>query len=165
MSVGPVQIAYAVDDVRSAALAWNERGVGPFFILDHIPLATAIVRGRPASFDHSSAYGWWGDLMVELICEHVDDDTDRIGSPTGIHHMAFFADDLERAREQMAARGRTEALYAETATGMPFVMFDPGEEFGHLVEMYERTERLAGFYEMVRSSSEGWDGTDPIREV
>ena len=67
----PVQIAYAVTDVREAATRWvSERGVGPFFVIEHIAVTDVLYRGAPAVFDHSSAYGQWGGLMVELVCDH-----------------------------------------------------------------------------------------------
>ena len=63
----PVQLAYAVDDVFGAAELWAERfGAGPFFVAQHIPVTDVIYRGQPGVFDHSSAYGQWGELMVEI---------------------------------------------------------------------------------------------------
>lgn len=61
---GPVQIAYAVDDVRAVAQLWaDDYGVGPFFVWEHIP-------ADDPTFDHSAAFGWWGGMMVELFCVH-----------------------------------------------------------------------------------------------
>ena len=67
----PVQIAYAVPDARVAAQEWIERfGAGPFFVRPHIPVVDVVYRGQPSTFDHTSAYGQWGSLMVELVQDH-----------------------------------------------------------------------------------------------
>ena len=67
---GPVQIAYAVGDVDAAAAQWVAQGVGPFFVLDHVEVHNVRVHQQPGRFDHSSAFAQWGDVMVELICQH-----------------------------------------------------------------------------------------------
>ena len=158
----PVQLAYAVDDVVEAARRWSARGVGPFFVIEHIAVPTARVNGTPSTFDHSSAYGQWGSVMVELICQH-DDGAGRIVGTSGLHHVAGFVSDFASAASYLVAAGFPEVLYAETGAGMPFGFFDARAELGHLIEIYERTERLAGFYAMVRDAAVGWDGSDPIR--
>jgi hypothetical protein len=58
--------------------------------------------------------------------------------------------------------GRPEMLYAETGTGVAFAMHDARPELGHYIEIYEDSERLRGFYDMVRSAAANWDGSDPI---
>jgi hypothetical protein len=161
---GPVQIAYAVEDVTIAATAWAARGVGPFFVREHIEVHSARVRGRPVTFDHSSAYGQWGDVMVELIRQH-DSDADTIVGTSGIHHVAFFVDRFATTARQLVASGCSEVLYAETTTGLPFAFHDSLAEHGHLIEIYECTASLARFYEMVRDAADGWDGTDPVRRL
>jgi hypothetical protein len=163
---GPVQIAYAVDDVGAAALHWSAGGVGPFFVREHIEVCNVRVRGRSASFDHSSAYGQWGPVMVELIHQH-DAGPDPVVGTGGIHHVAFFVERFADAAAELVAAGHEEVLYAETSTGMPFGFHGrragDGNSMGHLIEIYERTPPLAGFYEMVRDASVGWDGRDPVR--
>jgi hypothetical protein len=161
---GPVQIAYAVDDVERAAQRWVGRGVGPFFVREHIEVTNARIHGRPANFDHSSAFAQWGDVMVELIHQH-DADGAPIVATSGIHHVAHFVDDFASATAGLTAAGYGEVLYAETTTGMPFAFHDGLDERGHLIEIYERTPSLARFYDMIRESANGWDGTDAIRHL
>jgi hypothetical protein len=161
---GPVQIAYAVGDVVAGAAAWSALGVGPFFVREHIEVANVRVRGVTAGFDHSSAYGQWGDVMIELIHQH-DGGDDPIVGAGGIHHVAHFVDDFTSASIALVAAGHAEVLYAETATGMPFAFHDALDERGHLIEIYERTAPLARFYDMVRIASVGWDGADPVRHL
>ncbi|MGB8859933.1 MAG: VOC family protein [Ilumatobacteraceae bacterium] len=160
----PVQIAYAVDDAVEAARRWVARGVGPFFVLEHIEVRNVRVRGDEGSFDHSSAYAQWGPLMVELICQH-DGGPNPVVGRTGVHHMAHFVDDFAAASTSLTEQGAAEALYAETSTGMPFAFHDARAERGHFIEIYERTERLGRFYDMVREAASGWNGTDAIRRL
>lgn len=62
------QIAYFVPDVRVAAARHAALfGSGPYFVAEHIPLRKALYRGREGRLDHSSAYGQWGELMVEFV--------------------------------------------------------------------------------------------------
>jgi hypothetical protein len=159
---GPVQLAYAVPDVRVAAARWIADGVGPFFVLDHIEVRDVRVRGEPGAFDHSSAYAWWGGLMVELIQQHDGGPAPLVGT-SGLHHVAFFVDGRDDAATDLVRRGAPELLFATTAGGLSFAFHDARRTHGHLIEIYEPTARITGFYDMVRDASRGWSGDDPIR--
>jgi hypothetical protein len=166
----PVQIAYAVRDVREAALRWaSERGAGPFFVADHIEVVDVRYRGAPAVFDHSSAYGQWGALMVELVSDHTVGPSavaDVVGAGgAGLHHLAHFVDDLEAAQRELESRGWPEAMRASTTTGNVFAFHDSTAELGHMVEIYEGTPGLRRFYAMVADAARGWDGSDPVRSI
>lgn len=157
----PVQIAYAVDDVVAAARRWSERGVGPFFVARHIELRDVRVNGVADSFDHSSAYAQWGEVMVELLCHHAG--AEPLRDIRGLHHVAHFVDDLRSAQEALTARGWPEVVYAETPAGVSFAFHDARHELGHLVEVYEPVDHIRRFYGMVRDAANGWDGRDPVR--
>jgi catechol 2,3-dioxygenase-like lactoylglutathione lyase family enzyme len=165
-----VQIAYHVPDPAAAAAQFAERlGWGPFFYLEHIPLASCRYRGSPAVFDHSSAYGQAGDLMVELITQH-DDSASVLRDlypreSTGIHHVAHFVPSLEATLEQARAEGVEIALEARTMTGTEFAMLDLSSSLGHMVEVYEGRDELLKFYRYVRQASEGWDGSRALRRL
>ena len=166
----PVQVAYAVRDVRAAAARWAERdGAGPFFVNEHIPVVNVRYRGAPGAFDHSSAYGQWGDVMVELVQDHTAGPSavrDVVGEGgEGLHHVAFFVDDLDAAQAVLAARGWPEAMRAETASGAVFVFHDATAELGHMIELYVGSPGLRGFYAMVAAAARGWDGADPVRTI
>jgi len=158
----PVQIAYATDDVHAAAGRWTERGIGPFFVIEHIALSDVEIDGRPAAFDHSSAYGQWGSVMVELICQH-DPGAEPVVGSSGVHHVASFVDDFDAASEGLIADGFARTLLAHTTGGQAFAFHDARSTLGHHLEIYEATDRLTGFYAMVRNASVDWDGTKPIR--
>ena len=66
-----IQIAYQVDNVIESAQEWSKRFlIGPFFINEHIKLSDSKVRGVDKLYDHSSAYAWNKNIMIELICDH-----------------------------------------------------------------------------------------------
>jgi catechol 2,3-dioxygenase-like lactoylglutathione lyase family enzyme len=159
----PVQVAYAVVDVVAAAASFAEStGAGPFFVIDHVPLSSARVRGADGQFDHSSAYGQWGEVMVELVEEH---SAPAIVAAPGIHHLAFMVPDLRAATQRCVALGWPEVLFARTTGGQEFAFCDARATLGHLVELYEPSPRLTGFYAMVRAAAAGWDGTSVVRRV
>ena len=164
MLAGPVQVAYAVADVDAAAQHWAAQGIGPFFVIDHIQVHNVRVRGQSSTFDHSSAYAQWGSVMVELICQH-DAGADPVVATTGVHHMAHFVNSFTAASAELTHRDIPEVLYAETAAGMSFAFHDARPMFGHFIEIYERTDRLARFYNMVGDASINWNGADPIRRM
>jgi hypothetical protein len=166
----PVQIAYHVPDPERAAQGFARSfGWGPFFLFEHIPLSRCVYRGAAAVFDHSSAYGQAGDLMIELITQH--DDTPSVlrdlyaRDQVGVHHMAHFVPNLAEALDRTRAAGGTIALDATTATGTSFAMLDTVRELGHMVELYEAAGELLKFYRHVRRAAEGWDGAEPLRRL
>ncbi len=164
----PVQIAYAVTDLDVAARQWTERfGAGPFFVNEHIAVVNVRYRGAAGSFDHSSAYGQWGEVMVELVKDHTVGPSpvaDVVGpGGTGLHHLAYFVDDLATAQSGLCRLGWPEALRAQTPSGFAFAFHDAVGTVGHMIEIYEATPALRGFYTMVREAAVGWDGSYPVR--
>jgi hypothetical protein len=165
-----VQLAAHAPDIASAAARFSsEMGAGPFYLFEHIALAACRHRGAPSQFDHSSAYGQLGELMIELIHQHDDrpsvvrDMFDR--QTEGLHHAAIFVDDIDAAILRATRRGMAIALDATTADGVRFVMADARAECGLMLEFYEPSPLLVNFYGFIRRKSEGWDGADPLRRL
>lgn len=169
-AVRPVQIAYHVPDPAAAAIeAARTFGWGPFFLFEHIPLQSCHYRGRASAFDHSSAYGQAGELMVEFITQHGDEpsvvrDVYR-GHERGIHHVAHFVPGLEEAVAGYGALGFETAMDAVTRDGVRFAMLDTRATLGHLLELYEPGPGLTRFYDYVRRKAQGWDGHEPLRRL
>lgn len=166
------QLAYKVNDLEAAAVAHHRAfGSGPFFVLRHIALASSVHRGVARPFDHSSAYGQWGSVMVELVVQDNPDDSGLhemfpYGSGReGLHHAALFVDDLDAAIARFEAQGAPLAQLMTTETGTTFAYVDARAHLGHMLELYEPTEQLTGFYDFVAAASQGWDGRDLIREL
>lgn len=166
------QLAYAVADVDAAALAHHHRfGSGPFFVLRHVALKSSVHRGVEQAFDHSSAYGQWGGVMVELVQQHnpdpsaVHDMYPHGSGREGLHHTALFVDDLGGAIARFEAQDMPLAQLSVTQTGTAFAFVDARASLGHMLELYEPTPQLVGFYDFVADAANGWDGRDPLRAL
>lgn len=169
-SLTPVQIAYHVPDPAAAAERCARNfGWGPFFLLEHIPLRRCLYRGQPGVFDHTSAYGQAGEMMVELITQHGDAPSAirdvYAADATGVHHMAYFVPKLGEAIDTFRSGGFDAALEACTSGGVEFAMIDACAEVGHMLELYEPHPDLKRFYDYVRRKAQGWDGADPLRRL
>ncbi len=172
----PAQIAYAVRDIEQAVETWvRVHGAGPFLVLRHIPVHDVVYRGRPATFDHSSAYGQLGDVMIELVLDHTDGPSPVNGllgaDGEGLHHMAYLVDDTARTRAALAAMGWPEVFRASTGGGQ-FYFHESGPArtggrpaTGHLIELYEPDEGVRAFYRTVADAARDWDGREPLREL
>jgi Glyoxalase/Bleomycin resistance protein/Dioxygenase superfamily len=151
----PVQFAYVVDEPVRAAAHWEQQfGAGPFIVNEHIPVVDVVHRGVPSTFDHTSAYGWWGSTMIELFCQHDDEPSavrERFApGETGLHHVACFVDDYDAALQRASNAGLDIAMTAR-AGRTDFAFVDDVAARGHYWELYEGTEALRGFYDHVRT--------------
>lgn len=166
------QIAYFVPDVRAAARRHNALfGSGPYLVADHIPLRRAVHRGIERVLDHSSAYGQWGDVMIEFVQQN-----NRGPSPfhdmypegsgrEGMHHVALFVDDVPAELARFAEAGHPTALVAEMNDGFTFAFVDCVATFGHMVELYAPLPQLTGFYAKVREAAETFTGGEIINQI
>ncbi len=165
-----VQFAIHAPSIEALARRWShDMGAGPFYLLERIALAKSFYRGAPARFDHSSAYGQLGDIMIELIHQH-DDAPSAVrdmfaAHETGLHHAAIFVDAIDAAIGEAARRGMPIALDAATADGVRFVMADARAQHGCMLEFYEPSDALRKFYAFIRRKSVGWDGNDYLRKL
>ena len=159
-------LGYVVEDLhrdvpRFAAVT----GAGPFYAMEHIPFDEVTYRGEPAVYDHSSAFGAWGPLIVELTQVHDAQPAglrDSLVAPGGgVGHVAWLADSLEAEAARLAALG-IEPFHAGR-TGPASAVWFGGARFGHPIEVLERRDELLGFYAMVREAAVGWDGSEPLR--
>lgn len=152
------QIAYFVNDVVKAVPVMHQTfGAGPFLVSNEIQLAWAEIRGTAGDFVHTSAYGQWGDVMMELVQQDSEGpspfrDMYQPGQQ-GIHHVAVMVDSMEDAYNHYASRGFDIAAKAQTTTGVEFAFVDTVGKLGHMTEIYEKSEQLTAFYEYIRKAS------------
>ena len=170
-AIRPVQLAYFVEDIRAAAQdAARHFGAGPFYVIERIELEWAEHRGVQSDFLHSSAYGQWGGLMMELVQQDEEGPSPfrDLYAPgeEGLHHVASFVPSVADALEAFRRDGTEVAAHAITRNGgSEFAFLDTTAQTGHMLEIYERTRALAGFYDFVRDASIEWDGRDPVRSL
>jgi hypothetical protein len=166
----PVQIAYFVSEIREAARRISSiTGAGPFYVIDNIELEWSEHRNKSCNFVHSSAYGQWGNVMMELVQQ--DDEgpspfRDMYGvGEEGIHHVACFVDSIEETIKQYSELGYPLATRAKAKVGTEFAFIDTSKLLGHMLEIYVPDETLSGFYDLVKESSVGWDRSNIFRSL
>ncbi|MDE2410354.1 MAG: VOC family protein [Sphingomonadales bacterium] len=173
MPLGPIrQVAYFCADIRAAALDHHRRfGSGPWFIADHIPLAASHHRGVATPFDHSSAYGQWGEVMIEFVQQNnsggsaMRDLYPEGSGRWGLHHVAVFVDDVDGAAAQLAAEGYPTAQRSVMNDGFVFAFADTSAAYGHMIELYAPLPALTEFYAVVAAAARDFRGGDPFVSV
>ncbi len=160
-------IGYVVSDLRAGVTRFSATtGAGPFFAMEHIIFDEVTYRGEPAVYDHSSAFGQWGSILVELTEVHDAQPPGLrdalVGPGRGVGHVAWLADSLEDEMGRLGDAGLSPFHAGRTGPASA-VWFDASPLFGHPVEVLERREELERFYAMVRDASRDWDGSQPLR--
>jgi catechol 2,3-dioxygenase-like lactoylglutathione lyase family enzyme len=161
-------VGYAVDDLRTGVERFaRDFGAGPFFAMEHIAFDEVTFDGAPAVYDHSSAFGAWGPILVELTQVHDAQPPGLAAALTppggGIGHVAWLADDLETETARLRAAGMRR--FHTGRTGPVSAAWFLGPPFGHPIEVLQRSEPLLGFYAMLREAAEDWDGGRPFRHA
>jgi len=166
-------LGYVVDEIEPAVdWAVATLGAGPFFLIPHLAFDTCTFRGEPAAYDHSSAFGQWGPFKVELTVVHSSDPPElaeligghapQVGHVGHVGHVGLVVDDLESESAALEAAG-LPVFHTGSSGPVSASWHDARDRLGHHVELLQRCPELDGFYELIRSSAVGWDGSDPLR--
>ena len=162
-------IGYVVDDLPVAAERFARQfGAGPFYAFEHIVFEEVTYRGAPATYDHSSAFGQCGPMIVELTQVY---DAQPAGLAealvrpgTGVGHVGWLAESLEEEAARLESAGLVPFHTGRTGPAS-VVWFEGDLLLGHPIEVLQRRDELLGFYDMLKRASEGWDGEDPYRPM
>jgi hypothetical protein len=65
----------------------------------------------------------------------------------------------------LRAEGIEAVQWGATANGIRFAYVATDAQPGGMIELIEHGPAIDGFFDLVRTSAEGWDGRDPIRRV
>jgi len=160
-------IGYVVDDLRGGVEQFaRDFGAGPFFGMEHMAFDEVTFEGGPALYDHSSAFGSWGDVLVELTQVHDAQPAafrDALVAPGGgVGHVGWLAASLKDEVARLEGLGLRSFHTGRTGPASA-VWFDGGPLFGHPIEVLQEREEILGFYAMVRAAAGGWDGSEPFR--
>jgi hypothetical protein len=159
-------VGYVVEDLRAGVERFaRDFGAGPFHAMEHIDFDEVTFEGKPATYDHSSAFGAWGPILVELTQVHEARPDGLAAALTrpgkGVGHVAWLADDLDAETERLRAAGLRP--FHTGRTGPVRATWFQGPPFGHPIEVLQRSDPLLGFYAMLRGAAADWDGTEPFR--
>lgn len=158
---------YVVADLQAGAEHFSKAfGAGPFYGMEHLKFDYVDYLGEPAVYDHSSAFGQCGPILIELTEVHDAQPTgfrDALVKPGGgVGHVAWLVDSLAEEVERLTAAGHQPFHTGRTGPASA-VWFDGADLVGHPIEVLQRRHELLGFYEMVRAAAVEWDGSEPLR--
>jgi hypothetical protein len=162
------QNGYVVRDLDAAIKAWCAIGVGPWFTLRDLPQEDFRYRGQPSRPVLSIAFGNSGPLQIELI-QQVNDAPSAYrefldSGREGFHHLAWWAEDFDRALEKALAAGW--AVVQDGGGGTKFAYFDAGGVTSTVIELSELNDGTRALEDLVSTAAATWDGiTDPVRPL
>lgn len=164
------QIAFVPTDFDAALRFWTESmGVGPFFLLDHLPYRDVVYRGTPIAIDVSVALAYWGDIQIELIRQH---DAGTISGYTesspirrdGLHHLLLETEDIDALHAAYLERGAVTLMTGRVPDAGRFIYIDVGDGGPH-IELAEIAPALQAVFDHMRREAAHWDGRDPLRSL
>ena len=133
------QIGYVVLDLHAAVRFFKQTlGVPDFMVWENFMLDDQTYNGAPADYVQSIAFGYLGDMQVELIQPLSGESTYsaylRQTPKGGVQHLGILVDDFDAAVAAMTARGFKNVqsgCHGETR----LVYFDTGDASGTLTEI------------------------------
>jgi hypothetical protein len=164
------QIAFVPHDFDGALRFWIERmGVGPFFLLEHLPYRNVVYRGEPIEIDVSVALSYWGELQIELILQHNEDVVSGYTEPNiarreGLHHMLVESDRVDELHAAWLAQGAIELMTGIVPNAGRFIYLETGDGGPH-VELVHLEPHFYRLFDYIREQARIWDGTDPSRSL
>jgi methylmalonyl-CoA/ethylmalonyl-CoA epimerase len=163
---GPIrQIGYVVDNLEAAVEQWRaltQRGPWTCF-------KGAVLEGRlgerPVTVTIDVALGYIDDLEIELIAPrstispyHGADGRLLVG----VHHVAWFSEDIAASVEQAGARGM-RVMFEATNPVTKVAYLESDTAAGQRIEFIQYTaDGLAGWQQRV-ATARTWDGTNPVQ--
>ena len=169
---GPAkQNGVVVRDLDAALIHWTQSlGAGPFFRRDHLRNEYYMLDGKALpSPDISIAIGNWGELQIELICPHGDDESTwhRFLRTTGggLLHLSVWSKTYDSHTHRALELGMREDSRGKVLGGPRYGYFGTGEPGQPLLEIADCTPELDAHFARVKAASAGWDGRDPVRRV
>jgi len=147
---------------------WIARGIGPFFIEEHIR-PKGEYDGQDIQPDLSAAFAYSGDQQIEVIQQHDDDPTiysEYLANHAdgGLQHLAVWVDSIAETVASLEAGHHKYTVRQRYGDGHAYL--DSVGAPGVMIQLMARGEHLVGLMETIRLASIGWDGsTAPIRRI
>ena len=165
------QNGYVVRDIRAAMDHWvNVMGVGPWFYVPLVKTDYFRHRGVASDMRMSVALANSGDLQIELIQQRNDAPSlykeFLDAGHEGLQHMAYWTRDYQGVYDKALSLGYTVGHEGQIGGEQGrFAYFDTQAHPGTVVELSDISGSKGKFFDHIRRAAEGWDGSDPIREV
>ncbi|MCH2169289.1 VOC family protein [Myxococcota bacterium] len=166
-----VQTAYLVPDIDAAMEHWvHHAGLGPFTCYRNIELDSTF-EGRTLELQIHEALAYAGDLQIQLVqslnpAEEATPYQRDIGNGRyGLHHLAFFSEDIDRDIETARAQGFERVCVMRGKDGHRYAYCGSavlGEVWIEFLEVYPQ---LTEIFASGIAAAEDWDGSDPIRNI
>ena len=161
------QNAYLVEDLERSIQSWSDVfGAGPFVVAPHHKTDQFAYRGTPVEADVSYAFGYLGDMMIQLIQQHDDQPSiyrDMYApGKQGFHHVAYLVSDFAAERERLQGMGFELAceLFADNVDA---AYFDTRSATGVFTEIHaDPPHILKAFASWRRAHDRKSPGADPI---
>ncbi len=162
------QLGYVGNDLEAAMKYWTETlGVGPFYYMERVPLKNYRYKDQSYDIHNSVALANAGGVQVELI--QARSDTPSMyrdfmkGGQTGLQHVAYWTEDFDRDLQLLLSKGWKVGMSGEVGERGRFVYFETEYHPGTVIELSEVAGPKGKVFRIIRESSEGWDGSDPVR--
>lgn len=167
-----VHVAYLVEDIDAAMRQWVEQlGVGPWTCIRNIDL-DAVNCGVPMRLRIHEALAYAGTLQIQLVqsLNNSDEATPyqaRVAAAQwGLHHVAYFSDDIDRDIDTAMAQGFERSCEMRSADGHRYMYMKslrPGPELW--IEFLEVFPLITEIYAQGIAETATWSGADPIRNL
>lgn len=162
------QSAYFVDSLDAAIPRWaTTLDAGPFFVTSHHRADWFRYKGEPVEADVSYAFGYAGDVQIQLIEQHDDTPSiyrDMFGpGEYGHHHVAMLVHDYEAERDRLVAQGHELACELR-ANDVQACYFDTRPTIGTYTELHTDPDRIITTFARWKQAHLEWDRVDPFRE-
>jgi hypothetical protein len=168
-SFGPIrQVAWIVTDLETSVANWRRlSGVGPWTCFRNVAMQGRL-HGAEVTVRMHVALGYQADMEIELIqplgagpspyCS-------AAGVPLiGMHHVAWFCDDVAADVARARARGLSPCFEAANAVTRVAYLEDPREP-GLLLEFIEMNAVMRAGFEARLSAAHAWDGSEPVQVI
>lgn len=164
------QQAYFVSSIDKAAAKWMAAyGAGPFFAIRHHKADEFSYRGTDIEADVSYAFGYLGDLMIQLIEQHDEKPSIYremfLRGQEGFHHVAYLVSDFAAERQRWLDLGYSLAteLYADEVNA---AYFDTRSLNGGFTEIHGDPPHIMGIFGIWQRAHEARNGdSTPIIEM
>ncbi len=162
-----IQHGYVVRDLEASLAYWVETmRAGPFFVVDNA-LEGMTYRGQPTSVRWTTALGYRGNMLIEIIRQNDDspsiyrEQLDTRGP--GFHHFMLKTTDFDATLARFRRAGCPPA-FGRTGPGEErFMYIDTVRPLGCFVELYDMAPATLELFSRIQSTHETWDGNNSIR--